>query len=174
MWAARQGGHVALLEEESASGAWNARPGLQRVLTAARKGKVDCVVVWKLDRWGRSSLDVLANIQALSDAGCRFVVVSQGIDIKPGGDAMSRLMLTVLAAVAEFERDLIRERTKLGMARARARGAQMGPPRKEGPDPDRVRELRSQGRSWSQIATELGCTTWLARSRAQEPTTPAG
>ena len=82
------------------------------------RGDVDAVVVWKLDRWGRSALDVLANIQALADAGVRFVAVTQGLDVKPSGDAMSRLLLTVLAAVAEFERDLIRERTLLGLARA--------------------------------------------------------
>src|SRR5580700_10449439 len=74
---ARQGGHVAMSVEESASGAWNARPGLQRVLEAARRGHVEAVAVWKLDRWGRSSLDVLGNISALGDAGVRFVAVSQ-------------------------------------------------------------------------------------------------
>jgi len=167
-WVERQGGTVAMLEEESASGAWNGRPGLRRVLEAAQRGEVDAVAVWKLDRWGRSALDVLANIQALADAGVRFVAVSQGLDIKPGGDAMSRLMLTVLAAVAEFERDLIRERTMLGLDRARAAGKRLGRPRADGPTPAQVRKLRRAGKSWREVAEQLGCTVGLARLRAEE------
>lgn len=167
-WAERQGGHVAMLVEESASGAWNGRPGLMRVLAAARRGEVDAVAVWKLDRWGRSALDVLANIQALADAGVRFVAVSQGLDVKPSGDAMSRLLLTVLAAVAEFERDLIRERTRLGLDRARARGQTLGRPRDNGPAPARVRKLRAQKKSWAEIADKLRCTVAMARRRAEE------
>jgi putative DNA-invertase from lambdoid prophage Rac len=167
-WAARQGGTVAMLVEESASGAWNARPGLQRVLDAARKGEVDAVVVWKLDRWGRSALDVLANIQALADAGVRFVAVSQGLDVKPSGDAMSRLMLTVLAAVAEFERDLIRERTRLGLDRARHAGKTLGRPRLRQPTALDVRRLRGQGLTWPEVAAELGCGVATAQRRAAE------
>jgi DNA invertase Pin-like site-specific DNA recombinase len=167
-WAARQGGTVIVREEESASGAWKGRPGLVRVLDAARRGEVDTVAVWKLDRWGRSALDVLANIQALTDAGVRFVAVTQSLDIKAGGDAMSRLMLTVLAAVAEFERDLIRERTHLGLDRARARGVQLGRPRKRGPSTAEVRKLRKQHKSWSEVASTLKCTVAMARRRAEE------
>jgi putative DNA-invertase from lambdoid prophage Rac len=162
------GGRVALRIEESASGAWNGRPGLQSLLGQARRGLVDVVVVWKLDRFGRSALDVLANIQALADAGVRFVAVTQGIDVKPGGDAMSKLMLTVLAAVAEFERDLIRERTRLGMAKARERGTRLGRPKLEHPSPARVRELRAAGKSWTEIAATLRCTIGVARLRAAD------
>ncbi len=123
-------------------------------------------MVWKLDRWGRSSLDVLANIQALADSGVRFVAVSQGLDVKPNGDAMSRLMLTVLAAVAEFERDLIKERTVLGLQRARRKGVTLGRPKHEGPTREAVLALRAKGRSWSQVALELECSVGVARLRA--------
>lgn len=167
-WAKRQGGRIVLRAEESASGAWNARPGLQRVLEAARRGEVDAVVVWKLDRWGRSSLDVLANIQTLTDAGVRFVAVTQGLDVKPSGDAMSKLILGVLAAVAEFERALIRERTMLGLQKARRAGKQLGRPRIDGPSPREVRKQRKQGRSWAEIADALGCSVGVARLRAEE------
>jgi putative DNA-invertase from lambdoid prophage Rac len=167
-WAGRAGGRIVETFEETASGSWNNRPGLQRLLAQSRRGLIDVVVVWKLDRFGRSALDVLANIQALADAGVRFVAVTQGIDIKPGGDAMSRLMLTVLAAVAEFERDLIRERTRLGMAKARARGKRLGRPKLQHPTPERVRELRRKGRSWTEVAATLGCTIGVARLRAAE------
>jgi DNA invertase Pin-like site-specific DNA recombinase len=123
-------GELAFEIEETGSGARNDRPGLRRVLEAARRGQIDIVLTWKLDRFGRSALDVLGNIRELVEvSGVRFVCSTQAIDIRPGGDPLSRLLLTMLAAVAEFERDLIRERTALGMARARAAGKHVGRPR---------------------------------------------
>lgn len=119
--ATRLGTEVVLDVEEAGSGTRNDRPGFQQLMNAARGGKLDAVLVWKLDRFGRSALDVLTNIRELESAGVRFVATSQGIDVRPSGDAVGRrLLLTMLAAVAEFERDLIRERTRLGLARARA------------------------------------------------------
>lgn len=162
----RLGGHVSLSVTETASGMWNGRPGLQRVLEAARRGEVDAVIVYKLDRFGRSALDVLANIETLSAAGVRFIAATQGLDVKPGGDAMSRLMLTVLAAVAEFERDLIRERTLLGHAKARASGKHLGRPFEEGPTAAKVNALRRTGKSWAEVAKALGCTVGMARRRS--------
>lgn len=155
--AAKRIGRVVLAIEERGSGARNDRPGLQRLMAAARAGKIDAVVVWKLDRFGRSALDLLANIRTLDSAGVRFVATTQGIDIRPGGDAMSRLLLTVLAAVAEFERDLIRDRTRLGMAKARAAGKRIGRPRAltDG-QAERAKRLRAGGQSWSQIASAIG------------------
>lgn len=151
----RLGITVALEVEEHGSGARNDRPGLQRVLEAAKRGLVDVVVVWKLDRFGRSVLDVLSNIRTLGDRGVRFVATSQGLDVKPHGDAMSHLMLTVLAAVAEFERDLIRDRTRLGLVRAVQNGKKLGRPRKK-VDTHIVREMREMGMAWRQIGLELG------------------
>jgi len=161
--AARLGGGVVLDIEETGSGARNDRPGLQRLMDAARRGKLDAVMVWKLDRFGRSALDVLANIRDLDAAGVRFIATTQGIDIRPGGDAMSRLIIGVLASVAEFERDLIRERTRLGMAKARAAGKRIGRPRAPRPKRAVVQRLRKLGRSWREVSTALGCSTWAAR-----------
>ena len=107
---------------------------------------------------------MLANIRDLDAAGVRFIAVTQGIDIRPGGDAMSRLILGVLASVAEFERDLIRERTRLGMQRAREAGKRIGRPSSLPPGgPEAVRRLRAEGKSWSQVAAALGCSPWAAR-----------
>jgi DNA invertase Pin-like site-specific DNA recombinase len=164
--AARLGGEVVLDIEETGSGARNDRPGLQRLMDAARRGKLDAVVVWKLDRFGRSALDVLANIRDLDAAGVRFIAMTQGIDIRPGGDAMSRLILGVLASVSEFERDLIRERTRLGMAKARAAGKAIGRPRADRPARAEVMRLRGQGRSWREVSKVLGCSMWAARQVA--------
>jgi DNA invertase Pin-like site-specific DNA recombinase len=152
--------------EETGSGALNNRPGLRRVMAAARKGEVGAVLVWKLDRFGRSSLDVLSNIQGLTDAGVRFVAVTQGLDVKPQGDAMSHLILTVLAAVAEFERSLIAERTSLAAQAARRAGRHWGRRPGRGPDAIQVRARRKEGASWSEIAEKYSCTVAMARRRA--------
>jgi DNA invertase Pin-like site-specific DNA recombinase len=164
--AGRLGAEVVLDIEETGSGARNDRPGLQQLMAAARRGKLDVVVCWKLDRFGRSALDVLANIRDLDAAGVRFIAMTQGIDIRPGGDAMSRLILGVLASVAEFERDLIRERTRLGMAKAKTAGRRIGRPRVVLPARGEVARLRAEGQSWRQISASLGCSTWAARMAA--------
>jgi DNA invertase Pin-like site-specific DNA recombinase len=164
--AAARGLRITMDVEETGSGALNNRPGLRRVMDAARKGDVGAVLVWKLDRFGRSSLDVLSNIQALTDAGVRFVAVTQGLDVKPQGDAMSHLILTVLAAVAEFERSLIAERTSLAVRAARRAGRAWGRRPAPGPTTAQVRGLRASGTSWSDVATQLECTVAMARRRA--------
>lgn len=165
--AAARGLDVVLEVEETGSGARNDRPGLRQVLEMVRRHKADVVLVWKLDRFGRSVLDVLANIQELTRAGARFVAVTQGIDVSPDGDAVSRLVLTLLAAVAEFERDLIRERTRLGLSNARKKGVTLGrPPTHPAPDHSRVAALLAAGRSRRSIARELGVGEWAIRRMA--------
>lgn len=156
---------VVLDVEETGSGARNDRPGLRRVLDAARRGQVGAVVVWKIDRFARSALDLLSNIQSLQDSGVRFIATSQGIDVRPGGDAVSSLLLTVLAGVAQFERELIRERTMLGLSKARSKGTKLGRPFR-GPDPEDVARLRADGASWSTVAKALRCTPSAARRAA--------
>jgi putative DNA-invertase from lambdoid prophage Rac len=171
--AQRMGLVVALEVEEKGSGARNDRPGLRRVLEAARRGHVSTVIVWKLDRFGRSALDLLANLKELDAAGCRFIAETQSIDVRPGGDAMSRLLLTMLSAISEFERDLIRERTRLGLEKARKAGKHLGRPvAGSAPDAAAIASLRASGASWSAVATQLGCTPSAARravARASQP-----
>lgn len=166
--AAARGLNVVMEIEETGSGARNDRPGLQKVLAAARKGALGAVVCWKLDRWGRSALDVLSNIEELERSGVRFIATTQGLDVRPNGDPMSKLILTVLACVASFELSLIRERTKLGMAKARAANRKIGRPRKGNiANPVEVALLRAQGASWSVIAGKIGCTPSAARRAFQ-------
>lgn len=155
---------IEMVIEETGSGARNDRPGLQRVMEAALRSRVDVVLVWKLDRFGRSSLDLLSNLRKLDDAGVRFIATSQGIDLQPGGDAMSKLLVTMLSAIAEFERDLIRERTILGLQKARRRGKRLGRPvDRSAPTQAAVKRLRASGASWSLVGAELGCTPSAAR-----------
>jgi DNA invertase Pin-like site-specific DNA recombinase len=159
---------VALEVEETGSGANNDRPGFVRVMDAARRGRIDALLVWKLDRFGRSALDLLTHLRELESLGIRFVAITQGIDIRPGGDATSRLLLTMLTAVSEFERDLIVERTKLGIAKARRAGKQIGRPRVPRPPQRQVTKLRRAGYTWVQVAEKLKCSEWAARKAAVE------
>jgi putative DNA-invertase from lambdoid prophage Rac len=161
--AARQRGHEIVIDVvEQGSGANNDRPGMGDIFAAARRGRVDLVMVWKLDRFGRSALDLLTNIRALITGGVCFSSVTQGIDVPAGGDAIAQLNLTILAAFAEFERTLIRERTLAGLANARRKGVKLGRPR-TGPDSHDVRTLRADGLRWEEIAVQLGCTVNAAR-----------
>ena len=103
--------------EDTASGAKESRPGLDEALAFARKG--DELVVWKLDRIGRSLPHLVKLMAQLRDQGIGFRSVTENIETEtPGG----RLVMHMFAALAEFERDLIRERTRSGLESARARG----------------------------------------------------
>ena len=171
--AAQRGMEVASYLREVGSGARNDRPGLQRVMQRVREGGIAAVLVWKLDRFGRSTVDLLSNIRELGRVGVRFIATSQGLDIGPGGDAVSQLLLTMLAAVSEFERELISERTHAGLEKARRRGRVFGRPRApNAPQPELVKILRGQGHSWMQIANGMGCTVSAARRAFERPSEP--
>ena len=106
---------------DTASGAKAARPNLEQALSHAREG--DTLVVWKLDRLGRSLRHLIDTVQALSGRGVGFKSLQESIDTTtPGG----KLVFHVFGALAEFERDLVKERTNAGLASARARGRRGG------------------------------------------------
>lgn len=152
---------------ETGSGARNDRPGLLRLLELVRLRHVEIVLVWKLDRFGRSARDLVNNLHELERRRVQFVAVTQGIELYTGdalNESMGRLQVNMLAAWSEYERDLIVERTRLGLDRARRQGVRLGRPRDDNaPDPARVAELKGAGLSWRQIADELGCTRAAAR-----------
>lgn len=162
--AAVRGLRVVLDVEETASGRGSVRPGLERVLGAAQRGAIDVVLVQRLDRWGRSTLDLLANLRRLRSAGVAFVAIAQGLEVRAQHDAVSDLTFTVLAAVAEFERAVIVERTLDGLAAARRAGKKLGRPiGKSAPSPERVAALRAAGHAWPEVARQLRCTVASAR-----------
>lgn len=160
-----RGFRLVLNVEETGSGSRFDRPGLRQVLEAARQGKIDAVLVWKLDRFGRSARDLYALVSELRDVGCSFVAVSQGIELKPDrSHAGSELLFAVLAGVAEFEHSLIRERTRAALERKRALGIRLGrPPVTAAPDPKVVSTLRRWRWSWTKIARETGYQVMLCR-----------
>lgn len=109
--------------EDTDSGAKMARPGLEKALGMLREG--DTLVVWKLDRLGRSLKHLIESVQTLDGRGIGFKSLQDNIDTTtPGG----KLLFHILGSLAEFERDLIRERTNAGLAAARARGRKGGRP----------------------------------------------
>jgi len=136
------------------SGAKASRPELDRLMRDAGRRQFDVVLVWKLDRFGRSVRNCLDGISTLRTHGVRFLGVSQNIDTDESNPT-SRLMLHILAAVAEFERELIRERVASGVANAKRQGKQLGRPRRV-LDRARALELRKRGMSFPKIAQELG------------------
>jgi DNA invertase Pin-like site-specific DNA recombinase len=107
------------------SGARDDRPGLAELMAYVREG--DTVVVWKLDRLGRNTLHILETVKALTDRGVTLVSVSDGID---SSTAAGRMVISVLASMAEFERELVRERSALKRMASRANGTTFGRPRK--------------------------------------------
>jgi len=168
--AVRQGWQVVETYQDVMSGAKAQRPGLNRLMADARTGKFRCLLVWKLDRFGRSLVDCLNNIQTLESYGVRFLAVTQGLDTDQRNPA-SRFLLHVLGAAAEFERSLILERTQAGQLRyrrdfesgrvgrtVRSRSGKNLAPHRPRKIFDRlaVIELRRQGFSLRQIAEKLG------------------
>ena len=150
-YAARRGWTVALQVREVNSGAAR-REARERLLEAARRREIDLVLVWRLDRWGRSVTDLLATLQELEHLGVGFVSLTEALDLTtPAGRAMAGL----LAIFAEFEREILRERTKAGLAHARENGKRLGRPASAAAHAAEVRKLYRAGLSKSEIARRL-------------------
>ena len=104
---------------------WGCPNAYEQLIDAARRREIDVVLVWRLDRWGRSVADLLANLQELEHLGVGFVSLTEALDLTtPAGRAMAGL----LAVFAEFEREILRERVRAGMAHARQNGKRLGRP----------------------------------------------
>ena len=169
-YAERRGWEIVAEFSDQMSGAKGRRPGLQQLLDQANKQSFDAVLCWKLDRFGRSLPDCLSAIQELQSCGVRFIATSQGIDTDENNPA-SRFLLHILAAAAEFERELIRERAHAGLSRYQAdyragkvgkevqsrsgKNLPVGRPKRIF-DRQAVHKLRQKGLSWRAIAKELG------------------
>ena len=134
------------------SGSKEHRPALDRLLSDCRKRRVDAVVVYRYDRFARSVRQLVNALEEFRALGIDFVSLHEGVDTStPNG----RLVFGIFASIAEFERELIRDRVRSGLAAAKARGKQLGRPRVT-VDGLRIAELRAEGRGWKAIAAELG------------------
>ena len=138
---------------DTMSGARDDRPGLAALLDYVREG--DTIVVWKLDRLGRNTLHILETVRLLTDRGVRLVSTTDGID---SSTAAGRMVIGVLASMAEFERELVKERTALKRATSRANGTRFGRPRKV-EDAEHIvtaRRMKADGHTGKDIAKYLG------------------
>jgi putative DNA-invertase from lambdoid prophage Rac len=149
------------------SGKKSSRPALDRLMADAAQHKFDCVCVWKLDRFGRSVLHLNQQLAALTSYGVRFISTSQSLDTDQANPT-SRLLLQILASVAAFELEMIRERTLAGVQAARANGKTLGRPRRVFRRDEVIRLRDEQGLSWRAIAKELGIPVMTAVDAYQQ------
>jgi DNA invertase Pin-like site-specific DNA recombinase len=146
------------------SGSKNSRPQLNKLMAGAKQRKFDAVLVWKLDRFGRSLKHLVSALGEFEALGIAFISLRDSFDLTtPSG----RLMFNMVASFAEFERDIIRERVKAGIAHRRAKGLRVG--RKPViVDPARLQALRSEGRTIREIAAALGVSRSLVHKTLSE------
>jgi DNA invertase Pin-like site-specific DNA recombinase len=150
-YAARRGWSIALQVKEVGSGAIQ-RQRREKLIEAARRREIDVVLVWRLDRWGRSVADLLATLHELEHLGVGFVSLTEALDLTtPAGRATAAL----LAVFAEFEREVLRERVRAGLAHTRLNGKRLGRPLTAALHADQVRKLRCTGLSKSEISRRL-------------------
>jgi len=156
-----RGWEYVVYRDKAQSGVKNDRPALNAMLNDMRRRKFDVVVVWKLDRLARSLKQLLTIGEECRSLGVDLVSLRQNIDTTlPAG----RLTFQILGAVAEFERELLRERVKAGMAQARRTGKHVGRPALQtfhATDIERMRELKSRGTSVRKLAKDFETTQWM-------------
>src|ERR1019366_5190592 len=149
---ARRGWTIAMQVREVNSEAAK-REGREKLLEATRRRQIDVVLVWRLDRWGRSVTDLLSTLQELDHLGVGFVSLTEALDLTtPAGRAMAAM----LAVFAAFEREILQERTRAGLAHARQNGKRLGRPATAALHTAEIRKLHRAGVSKSEIARRLG------------------
>jgi DNA invertase Pin-like site-specific DNA recombinase len=150
--------------DQGVSGSKESRPKLNELMADAHRRKFDAVLVWKVDRFGRSLKHLVNALADLCAYGVAFVSFRDNLDLStPSG----RLMFQIIGAMAEFERSLIQERVRAGLRNARAKGKRFGRPRVQ-VDAARVAALRSEGLSWSQVCRTLN----VSKGSAQRSVAP--
>jgi len=154
--AAARGWEVAQVVEEKVSGR-KTRPARQQLVKDAKAGLYDAIMVWKLNRWGRSTPDLVTSIRDLDESGVTFISLKESIDLST---TAGRLVANILASIAEFEADNIRENVVTGLRHAKRHGTRsgraIGRPATAGARAVEIRSLRSQGLSLPAIAKKVG------------------
>ena len=151
--------------DRGVSGAKDSRPELNRLMADAHRRKLDAVLVWKLDRFGRSLRHLVNSLAELEALGVAFISLRDNLDL---GTPSGRLMFQIIGAMAEFERSLIQERVRAGLRNARAKGKRLGRPRVV-VDAARIASLRRSGASWAKIGKVLGVGEGTVRRAALRP-----
>jgi DNA invertase Pin-like site-specific DNA recombinase len=143
------------------SGAKGSRPELDKLMGDARKRQFDAIVVWRFDRFARSTKHLLAALEEFRSLGIQFISYQENMDTS---SPLGQALFTIVAAVAQLERDLIRERVTAGIRNAQANGTRLGRPTNT-VDRERIMELKAQGYSLREIAANLGVGYGTVRSR---------
>jgi len=149
--------------DEGQSGGKTSRPMLDEMLNDAKRGRFQIVLVWKLDRLGRSTSHLISLLEDFKAWRVQLISFGEGLDFT---STAGKLFYTLLGAFAEFERDTIRERVRAGLRHARARGKTLGRPRKAVDGP-RIAKLRQSGLSWRKISAEVRVPVESARRAYQ-------
>lgn len=151
-----RGWQVAAVIEEKISGR-KLRPAREQLIKEAKAGAYDAIMVWKLDRWGRSTADLVSSIRDLDESGVTFVSLKDGIDLSTSA---GRLVANFLASIAEFEADGIRERVTAGLRHAQRHGTRsgrpIGRPATVAQRTTEIRALANAGASIAEIGRKLG------------------
>ena len=160
---------IVEIYEDVISGSIQNRDGLNKLKKDTEKGKFDTVIVWKLDRLARSTMHLLQTLNFFTSKSIGFISVTENVDTTtPAG----KMLVTFLGAIAEFEREIIRERVKAGLDRAKKNKVKLGRPRK-GFDISEALKLREQGKGYKVISDLLGIPrTTLFRALQGIPKTP--
>jgi DNA invertase Pin-like site-specific DNA recombinase len=138
--------------DRGVSGSKDRRPELDKLMAAAHQRKIDGILVWKLDRFGRSLKHLVNALAELEALGVSFVSLRDNLDLTtPAG----RLMFQIIGAMAEFEKALTVERVRAGLAYAKSKGTKLGRPAQTLPVA-RIAKLREQGLSWRAVGKEVG------------------
>jgi DNA invertase Pin-like site-specific DNA recombinase len=143
------------------SGAKDSRPELNILMDDARKRQFDAVVCWRFDRFARSTKHLLSALEEFRSLGIQFISYQENIDTS---SALGQALFTIVSAVAQLERDLIRERVSAGIRNARANGKKFGR-HMRAVDQERILQMRAEGRSLQQIAENLGVGYGTVRAR---------
>jgi len=157
---------ITLKIKEIGSGSGKERPKRDLLLKAARQREIDVILVWRLDRWGRSVTDLIGTLKELSDLGIGFVSLTEALDLTT---ATGRAMAGLLAVFAEFERDLLRERVKAGIAHAKKLGKPHGRPKSVAHKAVEIKRFFKQGISKSEIARKLNISRTSVRRLLNDP-----
>jgi DNA invertase Pin-like site-specific DNA recombinase len=148
--------------DHGVSGSKDTRPQLNKLMAAAYRREFDAILCWKIDPFGRSLKHLVNALEDLRSLGVAFISLRDNLDLStPSG----RLMFHVIGAMAQFERELIRERVRSGIAHAQVKGVRMGRPTVS-VDAPAVARLRSEGRSWAEVCQELGVSKGSAHRAA--------
>ncbi len=153
--------------DDGVSGSKDRRPALDRLMTEARAGRLDIVAVWRFDRFARDTRHLLTAMEEFKAMGVHFVSLREQVDTST---PMGKAMFTIISAISELERDLIRERVVAGVRRAQAAGKHCGRPRKEAADKalEAARALLDQGWGWRAVAEATGVQKDTLRRRLKE------